>query len=316
MGIRGGVARNTLANANNVRDWRLYAAFTQLLIHKARKLYHQDDHGLDLDSTVYALDSSTIDLCLSLFPWARFRKTKAAVKLHTLLDLRGNIPAFIHITEGKLHDVNILDIMAPEPGAFTIMDRAYLDFARLHTLHLNAAHFVLRAKKNTKLRRLYSNKVDRTTGIICDQVVVPDGVTSANDDPDKLRRIKYVDTETDKTLVFITNDFVLPPLTIAELYRARWRVELFFKWIKQNLKIKSFFGTSENAVKSQIWIAVSVYVLVAIIRKRLKLEANLHTILQILSVTPFEKTPLNQLLNLDAHKIEHPPPSNQLNLFN
>lgn len=316
MGIRGGVARNTLANANNVRDWRLYAAFTQLLIHKARKLYHQDDHGLDLDSTVYALDSSTIDLCLSLFPWARFRKTKAAVKLHTLLDLRGNIPAFIHITEGKLHDVNILDIMAPEPGAFYIMDRACLDFARLHTLHLNAAHFVLRAKKNTKLRRLYSNKVDRTTGIICDQVVVPDGVTTANDYPDKLRRIKYVDTETDKTLVFITNDFVLPPLTISELYRARWRVELFFKWIKQNLKIKSFFGTSENAVKSQIWIAVSVYVLVAIIRKRLKLEANLHTILQILSVTPFEKTPLNQLLNLDAHRNEHPPPSNQLNLFN
>ena len=227
MGIRGGVARNTLSNANTVRDWRLYAAFTQQLIHKARTLYHEDSHGLDLDNTVYALDSSTIDLCLPLFPWARFRKTKAAVKLHTLLDLRGNIPAFIHITEGKLHDVNILDVMAPEPGAFYIMDRAYLDFARLHTLHLNAAHFVLRAKKNTKLRRLYSNEVDRTTGLICGQVVVTDGITSSNDYPDKLRRIKYVDRETDKTLVFLTNDFVLPPLTIAELYRARWRVELF-----------------------------------------------------------------------------------------
>ncbi len=227
MGIRGGVARNTLSNANNVRDWRLYAAFTQHLIHAARRLHHEEDHGLDLDGTVYALDSSTIDLCLSLFPWARFRKTKAAVKLHTLLDLRGNIPAFIHVTEGKLHDVNILDIMAPEPGAFYIMDRAYLDFARLHTLHLNSARFVLRAKSNTKLRRLYSRKVDRTTGIICDQTVVPDGVTTPKHYPDKLRRIKYVDRETERTLVFLTNDFILPPLTIAELYRSRWRVELF-----------------------------------------------------------------------------------------
>lgn len=315
MGIRGGVARNTLSNANNVRDWRLYAAFTQHLIHAARRLHYEEDHGLDLDGTVYALDSSTIDLCLSLFPWARFRKTKAAVKLHTLLDLRGNIPAFIHVTEGKLHDVNILDIMAPEPGAFYIMDRAYLDFARLHTLHLNSARFVLRAKSNTKLRRLYSRKVDRTTGIICDQTVVPDGVTTPKHYPDKLRRIKYVDRETEKTLVFLTNDFILPPLTIAELYRSRWRVELFFKWVKQNLRIKSFFGTSENAVKSQIWIAVSVYVLVAIIRRRLGLDMSLHTILQILSVTPFEKTPLDQLLSSNPLQKSRPQPGNQLNLF-
>lgn len=315
MGIRGGVARNTLANANHVRDWRLHASFAQHLIGEARGLYGSESHGLDIDSTVYALDSSTIDLCLSLFPWARFRKTKAAVKLHTLLDLRGNIPAFIHITDGKLHDVNVLDIVVPEPGAFYIMDRAYLDFARLHTLHLHGAHFVLRSKKNARLKRLYSREVDRTTGVICDQVVMPERKKTARAYPDKLRRIKYVDRARNKTLVFLTNDFVLPPLTIAELYKARWHVELFFKWIKQHLRIKRFYGTSENAVKSQIWIAVSVYVIVAMIRKRLNLEVSLYTILQILSVNLFEKMPLNELLikPLDFH-----PESvycNQLKLF-
>ena len=315
MGIRGGVARNTLANANHVRDWRLQAAFAQHLIHMARTLYADDSHGLDLDNTVYALDSSTIDLCLTLFPWARFRKTKAAVKLHTLLDLRGNIPAFIHITDGKLHDVNVLDIMMPEPGAFYIMDRAYLDFERLHALHLIGAHFVLRSKKNTKLRRLSSRPVDRSTGVICDQVVRPDGVTTSKDYPDTLRRIKFVDRQRDKTLVFLTNDFTLEPLTIARLYKARWQVELFFKWIKQHLRIKSFFGTSENAVKNQIWIAISVYVLVAIIRKRLGLDLSLHTMLQILSLTSFEKVPLEQLLNLSPHTNEDHYQNNFLNLL-
>ena len=315
MGIRGGVARNTLANANNSRDWRLYAAFAQDLISRARKMHLAESHGLDLDNTVYALDSSTIDLCLSLFPWARFRKTKAAVKVHTLLDLRGSIPAFIHITDGKLHDVNILDLLVPEPGAFYIMDRAYLDFARLHRLHLDAAHFVLRAKKNTKLRRLYSQKVDRTTGVICDQIVRPAGDTTSKAYPDKLRRIRYFDKDKGKSLVFLTNDFVLPPLTIADLYRSRWQVELFFKWIKQHLRIKTFFGTSENAVKSQIWIAVSVYVLVAIMRQRLGLDMSLHTILQILSVTPFERTPLYQLLGSAPDRNSSQQSDNQLTLF-
>ena len=290
-------------------------AFAQHLIHKARTLYADDSHGLDLDKEVYALDSSTIDLCLTLFPWARFRKTKAAVKLHTLLDLRGNIPAFIHITDGKLHDVNILDIVAPEPGAFYIMDRAYLDFCRLHTLHLNGAHFVLRAKKNTRLRRLVSRPVDRSTGVICDQVVRADGVTTSKDYPDTLRRIRFVDRERGKTLVFLTNDFILDPVTIAQLYRSRWQVELFFKWIKQHLRIKSFFGTSENAVKNQIWIAISVYVLVAIIRKRLELDMSLHTILQILRLTPFEKMPLDQLLDMAPPARVHQRQNNFLNLL-
>lgn len=315
MGIRGGVARNTLANANAVRDWRIHADFAQHLIHTARQLLSEDSHGLDLDNTVYALDSSTIDLCLSLFPWARFRTTKAAVKLHALLDLRGNIPAFIHITDGKLHDVNILDLVVPEPGAFYIMDRAYLDFSRLHTLHLHGARFVLRAKSNTQLRRLYSRKVDRSSGIICDQIVRPSGVSTAGDYPDKLRRIKYLDRERGKTLVFLTNDFVLPPLTVADLYRARWQVELFFKWIKQHLRIKSFFGTTANAVKTQIWIAVSVYVLVAIVRSRTRLDASLHTFLQILSLTLFERTPINQLLSQELHTNNTPHHDKQLNLF-
>ena len=316
MGIRGGISRNTLANANQVRDWRLYADFAHHLIDEARSLYAGTGHGLDLDNTVYALDSSTIDLCLSLFPWARFRKTKGAVKLHTLLDLRGAIPAFVHVSQGKVHDVNILDRLIPEPGAFYVMDRAYLDFSRLHVLHLHGGYFVLRSKSNTKLRRILSRPVDRTTGLICDQVVVPAGVATSVNYPDRLRRIKYHDEERNKVLVFLTNNFVLPALTITELYRARWQVELFFKWIKQHLRIKSFFGTSHNAVKSQLWIAISVYVLIAIIRKRLKLELNLHTILQILSLSVFEKMPLEQLLTQSAHQMADSPPDNQLNLFN
>ena len=315
MGIRGGISRNTLANANQVRDWRLYADFAHHLIGQARSLYAGTGHGLELDNTVYALDSSTIDLCLSLFPWASFRKTKGAVKLHTLLDLRGAIPAFVHVSQGKVHDVNILDRLVPEPGAFYVMDRAYLDFSRLHVLHLHGGYFVLRSKSNTKLRRILSRPVDRTTGLICDQVVAPAGVTTSMSYPDRLRRIKYRDRERNKVFVFLTNNFVLPALTITELYRARWQVELFFKWIKQHLRIKSFFGTSHNAVKSQIWIAISVYVLIAIIRKRLNLELNLHTILQILSLSVFEKITLEQLLGQSAHQIADFSPDNQLKLF-
>ena len=315
MGIRGGISRNTLANANQVRDWRLYADFAHHLIGEARSLYAGTGHGLEFNNTVYALDSSTIDLCLSLFPWASFRKTKGAVKLHTLLDLRGAIPAFVHVSQGKVHDVNILDRLVPEPGAFYVMDRAYLDFSRLHVLHLHGGYFVLRSKSNTKLRRILSRPVDRTTGLICDQVVVPAGVTTSVNYPDRLRRIKYRDQERNKVLVFLTNNFVLPALTITELYRARWQVELFFKWIKQHLRIKSFFGTSHNAVKSELWIAISVYVLIAIIRKRLNLELNLHTILQILSLSVFEKMPLEQLLTQSVHQMEDFPPDNQLILF-
>ena len=296
MGFRGQVSRNTLAKANERRDWRIHADFARSLIRTARGLYAGDGFGVDLDNTVYALDSTTVDLCLSVFPWAHFRRTKAAVKMHTLLDLHGNIPAFIHISDGKLHDVNVLDMLVPEAGSFYVMDRAYLDFERLHDLHLLGGFFVLRAKSNTKLRRLSSRPVDRGTGLVCDQVVRPDGVNSATDYPDRLRRIKYRDPERDKTLVFLTNNFALPAMTVADIYRSRWQVELFFKWVKQNLRIRSFLGTSANAVKTQIWIAVSVYVLVAIIRKRFNSELSLHTILQILDVTCFEKTPLNQLL--------------------
>ena len=315
MGLNSGVSRNTLANANHVRDWRIYADFAQSLIHMARRSHVDADHLLDIDNTVYALDSSTIDLCLSVFPWAQFRKTKSAVKLHTLLDLQGNIPAFLHISDGKLHDVNVLDMLLPEAGAFYIMDRAYLDFSRLFDLHKAFAFFVLRAKSNTRFRRLYSHTVDRTSGLICDQTVKLAGVKTTTSYPEALRRIKYRDKERDKTLVFLTNNFTLPALTIADLYRSRWQVELFFKWIKQHLRIKTFFGTSENAVKSQIWIAVSVYVLIAIIRKRLQLEPSLYTILQILSLTMFEKTPLNQLLGLEPDSLHQPQHNNQLNLF-
>ena len=315
MGIGGGISRNTLANANQARDWRIHADFAQRLIAVARRLYRDEDIGLELEGTVYALDSSTIDLCLSLFPWADFRKTKAAVKLHTLLDLRGNIPAFIHISDGKLHDVNVMDLLLPEAGAFYVMDRAYVDFARLYRLHQARAFFVVRAKSNTKARRLYSHPADRAAGLICDQTIRLTGVTTADSYPDKLRRIKFHDAERDKTLVFLTNNPYLPALTIAELYRSRWQVELFFKWIKQHLRIKTFFGTSENAVKSQIWIAVSVYVLVAILKKRLHLDPSLYTILQILSLTMFERMPINQMLTNSIHTSEIPGPANQLTLF-
>ena len=315
MGIRSNISRNTLANANKVRDWRIYAEFAHSLINTARTLYVNDDFGVELDQTVYALDSTTIDLCLSVFPWAKFRGAKAAIKLHTLLDLRGSIPSFIHISDGKLHDVNVLDHLIPEPGAFYVMDRGYLDFKRLHQLHQYAAFFVIRAKSNLQCRRLYSHPVQKQRGLRCDQTVVLTGFYPSQHYPGKLRRIKYHDTVTDKTLIFLTNNFLLPPLTIAKLYRCRWQVELFFKWIKQHLRIKSFFGTTENAVKTQIWIAVSVYVLVAIVKKRLGLDLSLYTILQTLSVTIFERMPLIQTLNESHCKTEKPDFSNQLNLF-
>ena len=315
MGIRAKVARNTLANANSVRDWRIYADFAQTLIHTARRLYAEDDLGLDLDGTVYALDSTTIDLCLSVFPWAHYKRTKGAVKLHTLLDLRGPIPSVIHITDGKTHDVLVLDQLLPEPGAFYIMDRGYLDFARLYRMHCAAAFFVIRPRSNTKFRRLYSHPIDKTTGLRCDQTIVLDGVHSGQTYPDKLRRIKIHDAESGKTFVFLTNNFALPAETIAQLYRCRWQVELFFKWIKQHLRIKAFYGSSENAVRTQIWIAVSVYVLIAIIKKRLDIDIPLYTILQILSLTPFERTPLIQMLNDSAHKTDQPLYPNQWELL-
>lgn len=315
MGIRSTVSRNTLANANNIRDWRIYADFAQSLINTARSLYINDDFGLELTNTVYALDSSTIDLCLSSFPWASFRSAKGAVKLHTLLDLRGSIPAFIHISDGKLHDVNILDELTPEPGAFYIMDRAYLDFTRLYVLTLCSAFFVLRAKSNLQCKRLYSHPVDRTTGLICDQTILLTGIKSSKEYSDKLRRIKYFDAETQKRFVFLTNNFTLPALTITQLYKCRWQVELFFKWIKQHLRIKKFCGTSENAVKTQIWISVSVYLLIAIIKKRLKIDLSLYTILQILSVTVFERMPILQILNNSDYNSNEPLSYNQLNLF-
>ncbi len=316
MGIRGRVSRNTLAHANAVRGWQIHADFAQRLIHTARRL-HADDNlpGLDLGSTIHALDSSTIDLCLSLFPWAPFRSTRAAVKRHTLLDLHGSIPAFIHVSDGKLHDVNVMDMLLPEAGAFHIMDRACLDFRRLHHLHRTGSFFVLRARSNTRRRRLCSRPVDRTTGLICDQVVRPSGVHSAIDSPDQPRRIRYRDVKRGKTLVFLTNNLVLPALTITELCRARWHVELFFKRIRQHLRIKSFFGTSENAVKTQIWIAVSVFVLVAIIRKRLNLEQSLYTILQIPSLSRFEKTLLDQLFDPEGQQIALHDNPDQLNPF-
>ena len=301
MGIRGKVSKSTLADANEKRDWRIYSDFAQILIHEARSLYVDDDFGLELEETVYALDSSTIDLCLSVFPWARFRKTKAAVKLHTLLDLRGDIPSFIWITDGKVHDVNVLDHLIPEAGAIYIMDRAYLDFKRLYQLHQHSAIFITRSKTNTGLHRVYSNKVDKSTNVRYDQIVVPKGFYSKKDYPEKLRRIKYYDTEKDRSFIFLTNQFILPPETIAELYRYRWRVEIFFKWIKQHLRIKSFYGTSENAVKTQIWIAVSTYVLVAIMKKRLKIDLTLYTILQILSISLFERMSILQALTADDY---------------
>jgi hypothetical protein len=315
MGLREPVRRSTLADANEARDWRIYADFAQRLIDQARKLYAEEDLGLDLNNTVYALDSTTIDLCLSVFPWAHFRSTKAAVKMHTLLDLRGNIPSFIHVSDGKLHAVHALDLLLPEAGAIYVMDRGYVDFARLHVLHLAGSFFVTRAKSNMAAHRLYSAPTERATGIICDQTITLDGFYTRQDYPAHLRRIRFKDPETDKTLVFLTNNFVLPAATICALYKSRWQVELFFKWIKQHLRIKRFFGTSENAVKSQIWIAVSVYVLVAIVKKRLQLDASLYTLLQILSVTLFEKMPLHQALAGNEHSSDDLTPSNQLNLF-
>lgn len=315
MGIRGGMSRNTLSNANERRGWRIYADFAQSLIQIARPMYAKEDLGLDLDNTIYALDATTIDLCLSVFPWANFRSTKAAVKLHTLLDLRGNIPTFIHISDGKLHDVNVLDILPIEAGAFYIMDRGYVDFTRLYGLHQAGAFFVTRDKSNLKYRRRYSQPVDKTTGLRCDQTIVLTGVNTSGFYPVPLRRIKYHDAKTGKTFNFLTNNFVIPAITVADLYRYRWQVELFFKWIKQHLRIKSFFGTSENAVKTQVWIAISVYVLVAIIKKRLNLEASLYTILQILSVTIFERMPLNQIVTKNDCKMEIDDMANQLNLF-
>ena len=315
MGIRSRISRSTLADANENRDWRIYGDFAQVLIHIARGLYVEEDFGVDLDQTVYALDSTTIDLCLSLFPWAKFRKHKAGVKLHTLLDLRGNIPTFIRITEALVHDVNILDDIIPEAGAFYIMDRGYLDFGRLYIFHQCLAFFITRAKGNFQFRRLYSHPIDKSTGLKCDQTIALTSFYSAINYPEKLRRIHYVDKETGQNLMFLTNCFTLPAITIAHLYKCRWQVELFFKWIKQHLRIKAFFGISENAVKTQIWIAISVYVLVAIIRKELNLDLNLYTILQILSVTLFEKVPISQVLMETGYKTDSSDSCNQLMLY-
>jgi hypothetical protein len=316
LGIRSKISKSTLADANENRDWRIYADFAQVLISIARKLYADDDFGIELDETVYALDASTIDLCLSLFPWARFRKSKAAVKLHTLLDLRGSIPSFISITDGKVHDVNILDELVPEPGSIYIMDRGYLDFERLFLLHQCLAFFIIRSKRNTKFRRIYSHEINKETGLRCDQTIILTGVKSKKHYPDKIRRVKYFDKEKDRSFSFLSNNFVVPALIIAELYRCRWKVELFFKWIKQHLRIKAFYGTSENAVKTQIWIAVSVYVLVAIVKKRMKLDdLSLYTILQILSVTLFVKEQLLQVFEHSRYNVLTTTQSKQLKLF-
>ena len=315
MGFRGPVRRSTLADANQDRDWRIYAEFAQRLIAQARRLYAGESLLADLNNTVYALDSTTIDLCLSLFPWAHFRSTKAAVKMHTLLDLRGNIPSFIHISDGKLHDVHALDMLVPEAGAIYVMDRGYVDFARLHRLHEAGAFFVTRAKSNLSAHRVYSAATDRTTGVIADQTIALDGHYTKRDYPVHLRRVRFRDPKTGKTLVFLTNMTAQPALTICDLYKSRWQVELFFKWIKQHLRIKAFYGTSENAVKAQIWIAVSVYVLVAIIRKRLKLDASLYTLMQVFSVTVFEKASIESIISQTADSSESVMDDNQLNLF-
>lgn len=316
LGIRGQVSRNTLAHANSVRDWRIYADFAQILITRARALYVDENFGVELAQTVYALDATTIDLCLTLFPWAEFRKHKGAVKLHTLLDLRGNIPTVVIITHGKVHEVQILDQLSFEAGAFYVMDRAYLDFGRLYKLHLASAFFVTRARKRFDFQRLYSQPVNRATGVICDQIVTLVNPVPRKGYPEKLRRIRYFDAQEQKRLVFLTNNFSLPPLTIAQLYRSRWQVELFFKWIKQHLRIKKFYGTSVNALKTQIWIAISVYVLVAIVKKELQLEGSLYRMLQICSVTIFEKTPILQAFSMsdDQSTLDHL--RKQLILFN
>ena len=315
MGFRQPIRRATLADANASRNWRIYADFAQRLITQARTLYADTSPDIDWDGAAYALDSTTIDLSLSLFPWARFRSTKSAVKVHTLLDLKGHIPSFVHISDGKYHDVNVLDTLVVEPGAFYIMDRAYVDFQRLYRIQVAGGFFVTRAKRNLDARRIYSSPVDRDTGIVCDQIIALNGYQSQNRYPDYLRRIRFKDPNTRKTLVFLTNHFDLPPLTICALYKARWHVELFFKWIKQHLRIKRFFGTSENAVKSQIWIAVSVYVLVAIVKKRMNVDATLYTLLQIFSLTLFEKMPLQQAVTNIDYTCDRSDSGNQLNLF-
>lgn len=316
VGIRGRVSKSTLAYANENRDWRIYADFAQVLINIARDLYAKEDFGVELDETVYALDASTIDLCLSLFPWARFRKRKGAIKLHTLLDLRGNIPSFIAITDGKVHDVKVLDELVPEPGSVYIMDRGYLDFRRLYLLHQCMAFFIIRSKTNTRFRRLYSHTIDKSSGLRCDQTIILTGPKTKRQYPDKIRRVKFFDAEKERSFSFLSNNFIVPPLVIADLYRCRWQVELFFKWIKQHLRTKAFYGTSENAVKTQIWIAVAVYVLVAIVKKQLRLQdLTLYTILQILSVTLFEKVPLYQLLTTANYPNVKNVVDNQLKLF-
>jgi hypothetical protein len=315
MGIRGGVSRNNLAHANENRDWRIYADFAQVLIHQARNLYVDDDFGVELDQTVYALDTTTIDLCLSLFPWAKFQKRKGGIKLHTALDLRGSIPIFIKITDARVYDLCILDELIPEPGSFYIMDRGFLDFERLYTLNQLRAYFVIRSRSNVKFRRIYSHPVDKSTGLRCNQTIALTGVDTPKYYPEKLRRVRFFDRENNNHLIFLTNNFILPAYTIAQLYKCRWQIELFFKWIKQHLRIKSFYGTSENAVKTQIWIAISVYLLVAIIKKLLNLEMSLYTFLQILSVTAFEKVPILQVLR-DFSDTEQPDDTcKQLKLF-
>lgn len=315
MGIRDKVSRSTIADANEQRNWKIYADLAYSLINTARKLYGDEPFAVELEQTAYALDATTIDLCLSMFPWARFRQNKGAIKLHTLLDLRCSIPTFIHISDGKLHEINTLDIVPFEPGSFYVMDRGYLDFSRLYNLSQTSAFFLIRAKSNLQCRRIYSHPVDRSTGLICDQTIMLTGFYQSKDYPEKLRRVKYYDAKTDLTFVFLTNNFNLPALIVADLYRSRWQVELFFKWIKQHLRIKSFYGTSENAVKTQIWIAISVYVIVAILKKQLHLPYSLYTILQVLSISVFERIPLYQLFTNTNHKTGNPMSANQLNLF-
>jgi transposase len=315
MGFRDPVRRATLADANELRDWRIYAEFAQRLIAQARRLYVGESLAVDLTNSVYALDSTTIDLCMSVFPWAHFRSTKSAVKMHALLDLRGNIPSFIHVSDGKMHDVHALDMLIPEAGAIYVMDRGYIDYARLHALHQAGAFFVTRAKSNLLAHRVYSAPTDRATGVIADQTISLDGVRTSEDYPPHLRRIRFRDPETNKTLIFLTNHTALPALTICNLYKSRWQVELFFKWIKQHLRIKRFYGTSENAVKTQIWTALCVYLLIAIVRKRLNLEASLYTLLQVISVTVFEKIELKTAFCGLDHRYDGPAINNQLNLF-
>ena len=315
LGIRGRISRSTLADANETRNWRIYAEFAQSLIATARPLYADDPLELELANTVYALDATLIELCLSMFPWARYQATQGAVKLHTLLDLRGSIPSFLHISDGKFHDVRILDQLLPEPGAFYIMDRGFIDYGRLHRFHQNKAFFVVRARSNLKVKRRYSHALDRSTGLRSDQTVLLSGFYAHKDFPEPLRRVRIKDLQTGKSMVLLTNNFVLPALSIATLYKCRWQIELFFKWIKQHLRIKAFFGTSENAVKTQIWIAVSVYVLVAIVKKRFNLDASLYELLQILSLTLFERDPIDQILTLSQPENAMPDHSNQLTLF-